>query len=44
MDVTIVYQEINGLQSPQETSLAGSSGTAALKVKVNFTSCRATKH
>ena len=44
MDVTIDYQEINGLQFPQEISLAGSYGTAAFEVKVNFTSCQATKH
>jgi hypothetical protein len=44
MDVTIDYQEINGLQFPKEISLAGSYGTAAFKGKVNFTSCQATKH
>jgi hypothetical protein len=43
-DVTIDYQEINGLQFPKEISLAGPYGTAAFKVKVNFTSCQATKH
>jgi hypothetical protein len=44
LDVTIDYQEINGLQFPQEISLAGSYGTTPFKVKVNFTSCQATKH
>jgi len=44
LDVTIDYQEINGLQFPQEISLAGSYGTTAFKVKVNFTGCQATKH
>jgi hypothetical protein len=44
LDVTIDYQEINGLQFPQEISLAGSYGATPFKVKVNFTSCQATKH
>ena len=44
LDVTIDYQEINGLQFPQEISLAGSYGTTPFKVKVNFTGCQAAKH
>lgn len=44
MDVTIDYQEINGLQFPQEISLVGSYGITTFKVKVNFTGCQATKH
>jgi hypothetical protein len=44
LDVTIDYQEINGLQFPQEVSLAGSYGTTPFQVKVNFTGCQATKH
>jgi hypothetical protein len=44
LDVTIDYQEINGLQFPQEISLVGSYGVTTFKVKVNFTSCQATKH
>ena len=44
LDVTIDYQEINGLQFPQIISLAGSYGTTPFQVKVDFTSCQATKH
>jgi hypothetical protein len=44
LDVTIDYQEINGLQFPQEIVLAGSYGSTPFKAKVNFTSCQATKH
>ena len=44
LDVTIDYQEINGLQLPQEISLAGAYGSTPFKVKVNFTGCQATKH
>lgn len=43
LDVTIDYQEINGLQFPQEVSLSGSYGASPFKVKVNFTACTATK-
>ena len=43
LDATIDYQEIKGLQFAQEISLAGSYGTTAFKVKVNFTSCQATE-
>jgi hypothetical protein len=44
LDVSIGYQEINGLPFPQEISLSGSYGSTPFKVKVNFTSCQATKH
>jgi len=43
LDVSINYQEINGLQIPQELSLSGSYGASPFKVKVNFTACTATK-
>ena len=43
LDVAINYQEINGLQIPQEISLSGSYGASPFKVKVNFTACTATK-
>jgi hypothetical protein len=43
LDVSIDYQEINGLQIPQELSLSGSYGASPFKVKVNFTACTATK-
>jgi hypothetical protein len=43
LDVTIDYQEINGLQFPQEIFLSGSYASSPFKVKVNFTSCQATK-
>ncbi len=44
LDVSIDYQEINGLQFPQEISLSGSYGSTPFKVKVNFASCQASKH
>jgi hypothetical protein len=44
LDVAIGYQEINGLQFPQEISFAGSYGTTPFNVKINFTGCQATKH
>ena len=43
LSVTIDYQEINGLQFPQEISLSGSYGASPFKVKVNFSACTATK-
>jgi hypothetical protein len=43
LDVTIDYQDINGLQIPQEISLSGSYGASPFKVKVNFSACTATK-
>ena len=43
LDVSIDYQEINGLQFPQEVSLSGSYGASPFKVKVNFSACTATK-
>ncbi len=43
LDVSIDYQEINGLQIPQEISLSGSYGASPFKVKVNFNACTATK-
>ncbi len=43
LDVTIDYQEVNGLQLPQEIFLVGSYGATPFKVKVNFSACQATK-
>ncbi len=44
LDVAIDYQEVNGLQFPQEILLSGSFGATPFKAKVAFTACQATKH
>jgi hypothetical protein len=44
LEVTIDYQEVNGLQLPQEILLAGSYGATAFKAKIAFTDYEATKH
>jgi hypothetical protein len=44
LDVAIDYQEVNGLQFPQEILLSGTYGATPFKAKVAFASCQATKH
>ncbi|MGB9464679.1 MAG: hypothetical protein WBR10_06170 [Candidatus Acidiferrum sp.] len=44
LNVAIDYQEVNGLQFPQEILLSGSYGATPFKAKVAFTGCQATKH
>lgn len=43
LDVTVAYQEVNGMQFPQEIVLSGSYGSNPFKAKVAFNGCLATK-
>jgi len=43
LSVDIAYQEVSGLQIPQEITLAGSYGGNPFKAKIAFSACQVTK-